>query len=80
MEYIVIIKPGIEPTIYYPHTCSVCEAHLEVKKTGSLNFSCPCCNNTETLVHDPLHEIKKYHNKTTDSRKTSSKNLLKKKK
>lgn len=80
MEEIIIVKQGIEPTIYYPHTCSVCEAQLEIKKSTILTFLCPCCQSNETINQDPHHEIKKYNGKTIDQRKISSKNLLKKQK
>lgn len=82
MEDIIIVKQGVEPTIYYTHTCSLCEAQLEIKKTTSLYFSCPCCKSNEALMQDPSNEIKKYNGKTSNinlSPRGSTRNLLNKK-
>jgi predicted RNA-binding Zn-ribbon protein involved in translation (DUF1610 family) len=51
MEDIVIVKKGVEPLIYYPHTCSQCDAVLDIKST-IVNFECPECQSAETCLQD----------------------------
>lgn len=81
-DNIIVVKPGVEPTIFYSHTCSVCEAQLEVKKSPSLYFACPWCKSNEALMQDSSNEIKRYNGKmsnTNTSPRGSTRNLLNKK-
>ncbi len=86
MEDIVIVKPGIEPQIYYKHICTQCDAELEIKNSF-IGFKCPCCNSEELCVHNGESMIKKYirtpqrsvSNDKLIDKQSSSKKILKKK-
>ena len=51
MEDIVIVQKGIQPTIYFPHTCSQCSAVLDIKSTIT-KFECPECQSPEICTQD----------------------------
>ena len=51
MEDIIIVKKGVDPLIYYVHTCSQCDAVLDIKSTIT-SFDCPGCQSHETCLQD----------------------------
>ena len=59
MENIIVVTPGIEPTIYYTHNCTQCAAKLQIKASMS-NFKCPCCESAETLIPSAETQVKIY--------------------
>lgn len=80
MEDIYLISPGIEPTLYYEHTCSRCDAKIGVKATLALCI-CPHCNLEEAYTQSPETLIKQYHkNGSMANIKQNKKNEKNKKK
>jgi predicted RNA-binding Zn-ribbon protein involved in translation (DUF1610 family) len=59
MEDIIVVKPGIEATIYFRHTCTQCSATLDIKDTIT-EFKCPGCGSDETCTQSPEAMVKKY--------------------
>jgi predicted RNA-binding Zn-ribbon protein involved in translation (DUF1610 family) len=59
MEDIVVVKAGIEATVYYRHTCSQCDAVLDIKGTVT-EFKCPNCGKDEICTKNPESLVKKY--------------------
>ena len=83
MEDIIIIRTGIEPTIYFKHLCTQCDALLEVKITIK-EFNCPKCDSDEICIQSPEMMVKKYIRESINGRqlenRSSSKRLMKKSK
>lgn len=81
MEDIIVVKPGIEPQIYYRHICTQCDTELEIKNTH-IGFKCPCCNSDEICIHDGSTMIKKFIRTAQTpihiEKKSTSKKALKK--
>lgn len=81
MENIIIVKPGMDPVIYFRHVCNHCRAILDIK-ISILEFKCPCCLNDDVCDQNPETMIKKYDAVETSPRlltKSLSKKISKKK-
>jgi predicted RNA-binding Zn-ribbon protein involved in translation (DUF1610 family) len=80
MEDIIVITPGIKPTIYYKHTCTQCNAKLEIKDTLT-TFKCPWCTSDEKIVPSIENQIKYYgkQNPSSPREKESNKKSKSKK-
>ncbi len=85
MEDIVVVKSGIEPTLYFKHVCTQCDALLEIKSSIK-EFKCPGCESEEICVQSPETMVKKYIREGMPltprqlGKNASSKGLLKKSK
>ena len=77
MENIIVIKPGLEPTIYFRHVCTQCRAILDIKNS-ILEFKCPGCDNNEICDQSPENMIKKYGEIESSSPRQLTKNSSKK--
>jgi len=82
MEDVIMISPGIVPTVYYQHTCTQCYALLQIKDSVS-KFNCPGCNHDEFRSQTPEILVKKYIRNVLPSdslkdlpKKKSSKKLI----
>lgn len=71
MEDIIVIRPGIDPLIYYRHICTQCDAELQVKNSY-IGFTCPCCGSDEICVHNGDTMVKRYVRVATTFHSASS--------
>jgi predicted RNA-binding Zn-ribbon protein involved in translation (DUF1610 family) len=77
MEDIVVVKKGIVPKIYYVHTCSQCDAVMDIIETVT-KFNCPECESHEVCIQDQKTLKKVYLKENNITRMDSGKNLKKK--
>lgn len=59
MDDIILVKPGIDPIMYYRHVCTRCDAIAEIKGTLVV-FTCPHCTYEEPYIQSQDCAVKKY--------------------
>lgn len=77
MNDVFLVKKGIDPTIYYRHTCGTCESEFDIVNTVK-QFKCSHCNSEEICAQSPESQIKRYLKPTDLSKQPSKKTLFKK--
>jgi predicted RNA-binding Zn-ribbon protein involved in translation (DUF1610 family) len=75
MDEIIVVKKGVAPKVYFAHTCSQCDAVLDIISTV-INFNCPECEHEEVCLQDQT-TIKKVYIKDDNTKSETPRGMKK---